>query len=271
MLTVVFVALSVIWISLTYQIPEAINDNNLSPLIQDTPLVDLKHTEMLDVVVYVGTNNGSGSGTLISAIQDDGLEITEYHVLTNAHVVSQRWQTKLENVNSITGRLELSWVETPCYIIVFDNENDNWIRYDANIVSEDVGYDLAILSFHSNDKLGIAKIATSEMLNQIQIFDDIFTISCQLGREPTPTVGIIADIITGTYGEKQWVVYGNTAQITPGSSGGGLFREYDGHYYLIGIPFKAATTWTGDCVSHLAQAISIDVARELIDNTVITP
>ena len=73
-------------------------------------------------------------------------------------------------------------------------------------------------------------------------------------------------------GKVDVVVYANTAQIVPGASGGGLFKEDDGHYYLIGIPFRLDVIKGGHLVPHLAEAISLSAVKNLIhESAVILP
>ncbi|KKN91269.1 hypothetical protein LCGC14_0221370 [marine sediment metagenome] len=241
--------------------------NVVSPVI-DKPVIDkieLKQKEMRDTIVLVKTRRGSGSGTIIDRIDIDIENIFEYRILTNAHVVHSRFFRYLRGVNSLTGKIKTEVVDTGCEIITFDHKNQKWNSYVVDIVSEDVALDLAILSFVSNKELNVAKIANDDMLKQIRVFDEVFAIGCQLGQAPSPTTGIVSRILTGTHNKQKWIVYGSTTQIVPGSSGGGLFKEYDDHYYLIGIPYLAAITNSGQFVSHLSSAISVVTAKNFID------
>ena len=241
--------------------------NVVSPVI-DKPVIDkieLKQKEMRDTIVLVKTRRGSGSGTIIDRIDTDTENVFEYRVLTNAHVIHSRFVRYLRGVNSITGRIKTEIVDTGCEIITFDHKNKKWDIYVTNIVSEDVSLDLAILSFISSQELSVAITATRDMLKQVRVFDEVFAIGCQLGKAPSPTTGIVSRILTGTNNKQKWIVYGSTTQISPGSSGGGLFKEYDDHYYLIGIPYIIATTNNGQFVTHLSSAISIMTAKNFID------
>ena len=99
------------------------------------------------------------------------------------------------------------------------------------------------------------------MLQQVKVFDDVFAVGCQLGKAPIPTVGIISQV----WQDEKWLIYINTAAISPGSSGGGLFKKYDEHYYLIGIPFCVGQSYNGQIMPHIAHAISFAVARDFVD------
>ena len=238
------------------------------PLVVDE--IALKQKEMRDTTVLIQTNQGSGSGTIIDCLETDTDGIFEYVVLTNAHVTYSRFITILRKVDSLTGRVKTERVDTGCRIIAFNHTERDWFPYNTTVVAEDMQYDFSLLAFRSEHNFSVAKIADEDMLGQVRVFDEIFAVGCQLGRAPAPTTGIVSQIITGNNGEKEWVIYGNTAQITPGSSGGGLFKKYDGHYYMIGIPFRVAIAGNGQIIPHLSHAISIGVARDFIDENAVT-
>lgn len=232
--------------------------------------IQVKQTEMLDTAVLIQTSQGSGSGTIIDCLNTDTGGIFEYIVLTNAHVVYTRFITTLHGVDSLTSRVKVERIDTGCDIIVFDHEKRNWFQYSTTVIAEDMQYDLALLSFHTERILAIVQLADSDMLDRVRVFDKIFVIGCPLGCAPLPTTGIISQIITGNNGEKEWVIYGNTAQVTPGSSGGGLFKQYEGHYYLIGIPFRVTTINNGQIIPHLSHAISIETAMDFISQNAVS-
>lgn len=248
-------------------VKEIANTEVLSPVVDE---IALKQNEMRDTTVFVQTRHGRGSGTIIDCLETDTDEIFEYVVLTNAHVTHSRFTTILRAVDSLTGKIKVERIDTSCNIITFDHIKKDWFSYNTKIIAEDIQYDVALLSFRTEHKLAVAKLADNDMLDQVRVFDEIFAIGCQLGRAPSPTTGIVSQIITGNNGEKEWVIYGNTAQLTPGSSGGGLFKKYDGHYYMIGIPFRVAVAGNGQIIPHLSHAISIGVAKDSIDENAVT-
>lgn len=239
-------------------------------LSQQIDTIAVKQHEMRDVSVLVGTRRGSGSGTVISCVKQQTKNIWEYRVLTNAHVVYTRFSRQLVGVDAITGKIKTEIVDTGCYVTTFNHNNNTHSTYAATVMEEDLIYDLAMLSFESSEKIAVAKLATDEMLQMVRVFDPIYAIGCQLSGSPTPTSGIISQITAGKNGEKKWIIYSNTAQIAPGSSGGGLFKKYNDHYYLIGIPFSLAIAPNGQIIPHLAHAISIGTAREFINRNLIS-
>jgi len=248
-------------------VEETVETEVLPPVVDE---ITLKQNEMRDTTVLVQTRQGSGSGTIIECLETDTDGMFRYIVLTNAHVTHSRFVTILHAVDSLTGKVRAERVDTGCGVIAFDHEKRDWFQYTTTVVAEDMQYDLALLSFFTEQKLAVARLADNEMLDQVRVFDEVFAIGCQLGRAPSPTTGIVSQIITGNNGEKEWVIYGNTAQITPGSSGGGLFKKYEGHYYMIGIPFRVVIAGNGQIIPHLSHAISIGVAMDFIDQNSVT-
>lgn len=240
---------------------------------QTTEFIDkisLKQSEMRNTIVLVQTRRNSGSGTIIDRIETDDKNKYEYRVLTNAHVTRSRLITQVVGVDSLTGKTKTKTLDTGCGVITFNYKEQDWKNYTAKVVSENIERDLALLSFISEEELSAAKVPTSDMLEQVRVFDEVFAVGCQLGRSPTPTFGIISQILGDKNTKEGWLIYGTTAQITPGSSGGGLFREYSGHYYLIGIPYKIAITDNGQVVSHITRAISIITALDFIDENAVS-
>jgi S1-C subfamily serine protease len=246
------------------------NDQMWQALVIQPDVIARKQKEMRNTVVLIKTRGGTGSGTIIDCLETDTEGVSEYRILTNAHVVGDRFVTVLREVNSLTGRIKTETIDTGCAIIVFDHNKKETYRYHSEVIDEDSIYDLAILSFQTEQKIDVARIADDQMLKMVRVFDEVFAVGCPFGNMPSPTTGIISRIITGKNGEKEWAIYNATTQIVPGSSGGGLFKKYNDHYYLIGIPFSIATTRWGQIVPHLSRAIAISTARDFIDKNTVT-
>jgi len=228
--------------------------------------ISIKQREMLDTNVKVDTYSGSGSGTIIDCIESEEDGLFEIRVLTNAHVTRGRLSNQIVRVNAITGRFTRQIIDTGCRIIVFNHTDETSKVYESKVVKEDTFADLAILSFLSEEELTIARIASNELLSSVRVFSEVFAIGCQLGQVSIPTSGIISRIITHRMGDREAITYMHTAQLVGGSSGGGLFTEHDGHYYLIGIPFRVHNDWN-QTFPHLGESIAISVARTLIDES----
>jgi len=239
--------------------------------LHEVPKIDqiaIKQREMLGPVVRIGTRQSTGSGTVYEKIETEVDGTFEYLVLTNQHITKTRMVFSF-NADFVIGKLIRIPIDTGCSIVVFDHKERSTTRYTAKVIAEDAYLDLAILSFESSLPIPVAMMATDEMLEDVRVFDDVFAVGCQLGMRPTPTFGILSEIISGVTNKIEWMIYGTTTPITYGSSGGGLFKEYDGHYYLIGIPFRVAMTPDYQVVSHLGNAIAICTARKLLDDNMV--
>ena len=228
--------------------------------------ISIKQKEMLDTNVKVGTYSGSGSGTIIDCIESEEDGLFEIRVLTNAHVTRGRLTNQIVRVDAITGRFTQQIRDTGCRITVFNHTDETSKVHTSKVVREDVLLDLAILSFLSEEKLTIARIASNELLSSVRVFSEVFAIGCQPRRAPMPTFGIISRVMTYKNEDNEAITYMHTAQLVGGSSGGGLFMEHDGHYYLIGIPFQVHNDGH-QIFPHLGESIAISVARTLINES----
>jgi len=231
--------------------------------------IAVKQHEMLGPVVRIGTRQSTGSGTIYEKVETEVDGTFEYLVLTNHHITVTRMVFSF-TADFMIGSLIKIPIDTGCSVVVFDHEGQKTKRYTAKVVAEDAYLDLAILSFRSDQPIPVALLATNEMLEDVRVFDDVFAVGCQLGMRPTPTVGIISGVISGVTNKIEWMLYGTTTPITYGSSGGGLFREYDGHYYLIGIPFRVAMTPDYQVMSHLGNAIALTTARKILEENMVS-
>lgn len=250
------------------------NTNNLFVQAQMQPNISnidqtLKLNEMRDTVVSIETYWSDGSGTIIDYHESKINGIYEYIVLTNNHVTKGRLINQIDSVNCLTGEIIFKVIDSGCLIVVFDHYKQKKHTYTAKVIAEDALLDLSILSFESTQLLPIANIATIEMLDEISVFDEIFTISCQFAMSPTPTTGIISQIIKENHNNLNFIIYGNTAHITPGSSGGAIFRKYGNHYYMIAIPYKTIFAYDSKYIPHLSYGISMVVAKDFIRKTLL--
>lgn len=226
---------------------------------------DTKRQEMLYTSVFISTETVNGSGTIIGKTKTGMDGVFRYSVLTNEHVVMGRF---VPDPKSPSKRIDKG-----CIVWTFDHTQMSFEPYPASVIAENKVIDIALLAFNSSEVLVVAKFATQTTLDDLSVFDEVFAIGCNLKDNfPGPTIGIISLIYTEQMGETNVTFYANTAQIVPGASGGGLFREKDGHYYLIGIPFRLYMLDNDQLLPHLAEAISISAVKNLIHkNTVILP
>ena len=219
-----------------------------------------KHLEMLNVIVHVAEIQRSGSGVLMYKGETEEEDVCEYFVITNYHIVMDREIPILKSVDGLRGIIDFELEDLGCQVTVFSNNANIWTTYDADIVSESPDDDLAVVRFVTADDIeSIAKIATDAIMADVNIFDEVYAVGCQLSRRPIPTVGIIS----GVYNAEGFVGFSHTAQISPGSSGGGLFKKCDDHFYLIGIPSMVAG-YGIQIIPHYGYAISTTVLREFL-------
>jgi S1-C subfamily serine protease len=224
-----------------------------------------KYSDMVDPVVHIYRGGKHGSGIIIHRQFMPDSKIYIYLVVTNYHVIDRDRYKVLSKIDGITGKEIYRLFHITPRITVFQEQTSKWHTYESKVAIQDPSKDLAVLRFQSETKYPIACLASQAMLDEIQVFDRVYAIGCQLGEKPSPTTGIISGIIE----TNNFSGFLSSAEIAPGSSGGGLFRKFNDHYYLIGISCRTGRFY-GRFVSHLAYSISVEVLnRLLIENSVI--
>jgi len=177
------------------------------------------YEDLLYPSVRITTDDGIGSGVIIS--HHRGAEDTEntIYILTAGHVVGNEALVKVELFGSTES-------------------------LPAFVVSTDTDKDLALLRIVlSNNQQLTTKIYPTRLAPKSYIpyiFTPIWVIGCSLGLVPRPTAGEI----TATFGP-DWEM---NASIWPGNSGGGVFLK-DTHE-LIGI-----AVWVKICQGQLASTM----------------
>ena len=120
-------------------------------------------------------------------------------------------------------------------------------EHPAKVVKTSNDYDLAIVRIeHEHDH--VAK----RMSGELSVFTPVWKIGSGLGQDPFPTEGMIS-----AYDEFTMTV---TSPIIFGDSGGGIFIEIDGEYYLVGTVTSVAVARLGpfpNVVPHMANAYNM--------------
>lgn len=244
--------------------------DNLEPKLNPPPQIatilttvkPINKMKMLNVVVKIEHMLGGGSGVIIyrEYIVEDDLYV--YYVISNEHVTNDRFISKLE-VDGIRGRYQIITTDPGVIVTVFNNDDTYCTEYDAEVIVEEPLYDLALMKFTTQDYISdIAKLSDTEVVSDSKIFDPVYAVGCQLGELVIPTEGIISAFID----ENDLSLIIHTAHILPGSSGGGLFKKYNGQYHLIGLPF-AVRWYNFQIIPHYSYAISVEmIYRFLNDN-----
>ncbi len=250
--------LIILIIALSIAIIIGITLSNPLPIIQQSSSQIIKSLEMLDTIVHIHNPiTGSGSGILI----DCQLKAEKYHyiVLTNYHIIVGRLIQSIDLVDGLRGKLSISNVDPGCTVTVFSDMGKKWQEHKGTIMAELIDDDLALIEFESDSLFNIAKLASPKMMSEISMFDEVFSIGCQLGRKPIPTAGILSAFINDSLN------FNSTAPITYGSSGGGLFKKYGDHYFVIGITDGAAIH-NFNLIYHYAFSISMEVVYEFLQD-----
>lgn len=187
---------TMIYISSTIKIPKAIS-------------------RITDSVVKIESEFGFGSGVVIGKEKQDDLNL--YYVLTAYHLITP------PPVFILLGE-EISSSSTPARVkITSYNNNEEIIGVnDATFHCGDLAIDSIIVTFLSSRDIPVAPITA-----KYDVLDEVFTSTFQLANPIAVTKGIISRI------SGMFIVA--DAEISPGSSGGGLFVHRNGQYFLIGM------------------------------------
>jgi S1-C subfamily serine protease len=177
------------------------------------------HTNFLLSSARIKSDGGIGSASIIYSRSYGGKATTYF--LTNYHVISE--------ANTIV-------IET------FDYNNNKDIvgvyQVEAKIIAHDVRRDLALLVSMNRNIIykNIASLFPElDKDDEIAIMDEVHVVGSALGKNPIITTGIINNFNADISDCSMW---GTTANIIYGNSGGGVFKWSDARnqYELIGVP-----------------------------------
>jgi S1-C subfamily serine protease len=197
---------------------------------------ELIQTEILNATVRVkrtddeGKRAGSGSGTFI----------TPKLVLTNHHVAGE------SGTHTICAWLSVGSKTYP-------------VTYQAKVIAHDKDRDLALLEVDGEWAGAVAPLAAGL---GVRDGDAVIAAGSPMGKRSHVTHGDVSlasdDVLPGL---KHILA---TAQIAPGSSGGGLWRKTAGHYELVGVAFAVHMVDFGAIVPHMAYFIPLKDVREFL-------
>lgn len=166
-------------------------------------------------IVKINTEFGCGSGTIIGKEPQE--EKFLYYVLTAFHLINSHASEE----NKISSR-EFS------FLLTSYNDKEEIVGVNnGTLFSSDENLDLMIITFLSTRDFTVAKISTN-----YELMKEVYSCTCQLAELPAVTKGIISRL-TGHF-----II--SDAQMSPGSSGGGLFIKQGNEYYLIGVATHVA-------------------------------
>jgi Flp pilus assembly protein TadD len=192
-------------------IPAILGISITIPLIQTAPAWAVQSGTVNNiakqVVVFVKTQSGHGSGVIINRVGN------KYTILTAAHVVNDRNNPALE-------------------IVTPDRESYDLDADDIKIAPDNL--DLATITFESEQNYPVVKLGDSNAVSKGQAVFTAGFLGETLYFHPGKVVAISRKPQDSGYG----LVVGN-ADILPGMSGGGLF---DRAGRLVGIDGKSVGT-----------------------------
>lgn len=182
--------------------------------LTDTPVSRSAH-KMSDSIVKVETEYGYGSGIIIGKEPQE--EKFLYYVLTAFHLIN----------GHIPEEDKLSSQEIPFLLTSYNDKEENVGVNHGTFFSSDEKLDVMIITFLSTRDFAVTKISTN-----YEVMKEVYSCTCQLAELPSITKGIISRLAG------HFII--SDAQISPGSSGGGLFIKHSDEYYLIGVATQVA-------------------------------
>ena len=213
-------------------------------------VIQQKISQTMNPTVRVTGSGSCGSGTIVACYEgDDGL-FTGI-ILTNHHVI-----------NGALNYQGVVDVETWTYDMLGFRKEDQ--KLTAKIIHHNQSLDYALLKVTSTKKLATAYLLPDYY--DLELFDEVWFVGCQLCEEPSMTRGEIVDLYTKLSYEELFVIKTN-APVIYGNSGGGCYVKKDGLYYLIGIPSRIGVCRDG-FVPHMSYVVPLkDVLKDIRTNT----
>tara|TARA_R110002051_G_scaffold236660_1_gene297790 strand:- start:1168 stop:2025 length:858 start_codon:yes stop_codon:yes gene_type:complete len=227
-----------------------------------------KHEQMLYPTVLVrGSDNSSGSGTVIFSDQNEGewvsLILTNWHVVRGSINVTNEWDPRKQE------KVEKE-VRRPVHVDLWDYNNYSeaigTIGRRALIVAWDKDLDLALLQVQDKERAlpYVAELYPEGKDEGPWIFQQVFAVGAGLGKPPFPTEGLLAGFSRDKNGKKLWMA---TAPIVFGNSGGALFVSSPRDTFeLIGVPSMVSAYGWGNIVTHMAWSRPIPEIRSFLRN-----
>jgi S1-C subfamily serine protease len=207
----------------------------LAPAFADGPLTTPEQT-VIDVtrrvapsVVSIGSRAGSGSGFVI---REDGVILTNAHVVGNARVVN----------------------------VLMANGDE----YEGQVLGRVVDLDIAVVRVNAR---GLPTVPLGDS-DQIQVGQAAIAIGNPAGYERTVTTGIVSAVNRSIAGTTLDELIQTDAAINPGNSGGPLL---DSRGHVIGINTAVLrSTPVGQPLIGIGFAIPVNAARDVADQLLTT-
>jgi S1-C subfamily serine protease len=222
---------------------------------------DDKMAGLLMPVARVTVAGGGGSGTVVYSADRDDAGRFETFILTNHHVIAgavhivPRW-------NSLKGRYENMEQRDRVQVETFVYDKGKVVEtrdFQADIVAHSETHDIAVLRLCYPRKAAcIAPLLPAGFA--LRLFQPVYAVGCSLLHEPIATSGHVTDLEDLLDGSTYCMC---TAPIIFGNSGGGVFVEIDGTWYLAGVPSRIAVS-RGSPITHMAWFVPPDRIRQWV-------
>jgi len=217
--------------------------------------IDISKDQMIEQILgptaRVVTEHTTGSGVVIYRSDDI------YHVITNYHVLEYSISVQQPEVDGILGTVE--WHDPPVTIQTAEIGQIPG-SYVAKIIGLEPRFDLALLEFTSDKNLPVAKLVNNDIINSVELFDEIYSSGCQFGRSPIVQKGMV-----NGFTPKDGILFIVTsAPLAPGGSGGGVFIEHEGDYYVLSISREIGVDMMGRVYAHYAMSIVPQIVHEFL-------
>lgn len=199
-------------------------------------------SQILGPTVKVITNNTLGTGIIIYRSGNT------YRAITNNHVVEPSIINMMPEVDGILGKVTY---KNPAISIEAASIGEFSTFSDAIIIGLEPMYDLALLEFDSPEELSVATLAPEEIFSTTGLFDEIYATGCHFGEAPIVEKGIIS----GSTERSGIPLLITDTPLSPGASGGAVFIERDGQYYVLSIN-RSIQMETGMLFPHYAMSIA---------------
>ena len=191
------------------------------------------HDKVLYPVTRVKTGKAGGSGVLVYSEPDPNDEtkyvnivLTCQHVIDSAISVKDEWDSLLKREIKKDIMEEIS-------VEIFDYDGSKISSANssqAEIIAYDKGHDLAAVKLHNSRPMDyVATIYPKDELDQLQMFDEVWTSGCSLLHDPFSNKGELT-YLREMIDQKSYIMY-NAPSIF-GNSGGGVFH---GNGTLLGL------------------------------------
>ena len=191
------------------------------------------HDKVLYPVTRVKTGKAGGSGVLVYSEPDPNDEtkyvnivLTCQHVIDSAISVKDEWDSLLKREIKKDIMEEIS-------VEIFDYDGSKISSANssqAEIIAYDKEHDLAAVKLHNSRPMDyVATIYPKDELDQLQLFDEVWTSGCSLLHDPFSNKGELT-YLREMIDQKSYIMY-NAPSIF-GNSGGGVFH---GNGTLLGL------------------------------------